>query len=315
MDAALLLVRGVLGAALASGLGFLPLPGAGATMTSSFGALASAAAAAAARFAAAVGLGTEAALGTAVALGTEAARGFLALSSAAVAAISRFVCLGTDAARGGARGTAAGVGASFAAGAGVVVGVLIDAITFLSLSFAALSFFCASFKNGFEICEILTEVFGVVRPASSFPLPGGLSGAWLCPPCGGGSMPLGASPGPLTSISAKSLGLVFLDIRRWCCFAAIPLRCDSRDTFPTAIDALLGVVPEPDGPDGGCPSPCEVSMGWLAPWLGCPPTRMPVSSCAYVVVEFSLWIDMAAASAFLCFTILSCSNNTVAVSD
>ena len=103
----------------------------------------------------------------------------------------------------------------FVAGAGAVVGVFIDAITFLSLSFDALSFFCVSFKSGFEICEILTEVFGIVRPASSFPLPGGLSGAWLCPPCGGGSMPLGASPGPLTSISSKSLGLVFLDIRNW----------------------------------------------------------------------------------------------------
>ena len=91
--------------------------------------------------------------------------------------------------------------------------------------------------------------------------------------------------------------------------------CASRDIFPTAIDALLGVVPEPDGPDGGCPSSCEDSMGWLASWLDCPPTRMPVSLCAYVVVEFSLWTDMVAASVFFCFLILSCSNNTVAVSD
>ena len=302
MDAALLLARGVLGAALGLGKSFLPWPGAGATMTSSFGALASAADAAAPGV-----IETDLLLALAFAAGGCA-------EGSRLAALG-FAAAGTDGARGGARGTDAGVGASFVAGAGAVVGVFIDAITFLSLSFDALSFFCVSFKSGFEICEILTEVFGVVRPASSFPLPGGLSGAWLCPPCGGGSMPLGASPGPLTSCSAKSLGLVFLDIRNWCCFAAIPLRCASRDTFPTAIDALLGVVPEPDGPDGGCPSSCEVSMGWLAPWLGCPPTRMPVSSCAYVVVEFSLWIDMAAASAFLCFTILSCSNNTVAVSD
>ena len=89
----------------------------------------------------------------------------------------------------------------------------------------------------------------------------------------------------------------------------------SRETFPAAIEALLGVVPEPDGPDGGCPSSCEDSMGWLVSWLGFPLMRTPVSLCAYVVVEFSLWTDMLAASAFFCFMILSCSNNTVAVSD
>ena len=85
--------------------------------------------------------------------------------------------------------------------------------------------------------------------------------------------------------------------------------------MPAAIDALLGVVPEPDGPDGGCPSSCEDSMGWLASWLGFPLMRTPVSLCVYVVVEFSRWTDMLAASAFFCFMILSCSNNTVAVSD
>ena len=122
-----------------------------------------------------------------------------------------FAAGGSDTACGGARGTDAGVGASFVAGAGAVVGVFIDAITFLSVSFDALSKNCASFESGF-----LTLTGGVgPRPVSSFPLPGGLSGAWLCPPCGGGSTPLGASPGPLTSISFKSLGLVFLDIRNW----------------------------------------------------------------------------------------------------
>jgi hypothetical protein len=39
--------------------------------------------------------------------------------------------------------------------------------------------------------------------------------------CGAGVMPAGVSPGPLTSISAKSLGLVFLDIRVWRAFSAI----------------------------------------------------------------------------------------------
>ena len=122
-----------------------------------------------------------------------------------------FAAGGSDAARCGARGTDAGVGASFVAGAGAVVGVFIDAITFLSLSFDALSFNCASFKSGFLIP---TSGFGP-RPASSFPLPGGPPGICVGPFGGGGAMPLAGSPGPLTSISSKSLGLVFLDIRNW----------------------------------------------------------------------------------------------------
>ena len=63
----------------------------------------------------------------------------------------------------------------------------------------------------------------------------------------------------------------------------------------------FGALPEPDGPGGGCPSSCEDSMGWLASWLGFPLMRTPVSLCAYVVVEFSLWNDMLAASAFFMF--------------
>ncbi len=167
-----------LGAALGLGWVVLPLLGAGATMTSRFGAtaaalgteaalgtaaalgteptrcflaLASAAAAATSRFG--IG-GTDAALGAGAALGTEAARGFLALSSAASAAARRFVspvALGTEAARGGARGTDVGVGPSFVAGAGAVVGVFSDVITFLSPCLAALAFACARFKNRFAI--------------------------------------------------------------------------------------------------------------------------------------------------------------------
>ena len=125
-----------------------------------------------------------------------------------------FAAAGTDGARGGARGTDVGVGASFVAGAGAVVGVFIDATTLLSRSFFALAFFTSSFRKGF-----LT-------------LRGG-SG----PPPGGGAMPLADSPGPLTSISAKSLGLVFLASRNRRCFAAIPWWWASRDIFPTAIDA------------------------------------------------------------------------------
>ena len=145
MDAALLLARGVLGAALASGLVFLPLPGAGTTMTSSFGALASAAAAAA-RFAAAVGLGTEAALGTAVALGAEAARGFFALPSAAAAAISRFVCLGTEDARGGASLSFAVASPSFALSLNLASSVSCFILTRCAAANNSLSVFLNWFK-------------------------------------------------------------------------------------------------------------------------------------------------------------------------
>jgi hypothetical protein len=62
-----------------------------------------------------------------------------------------FAAGGSDAARGGARGTDAGVGASFVAGAGAVVGVFIAVMNFLSLTFNALRFNCASFRNGFLI--------------------------------------------------------------------------------------------------------------------------------------------------------------------
>jgi hypothetical protein len=128
-----------------------------------------------------------------------------------------FAAGGSDAARGGARGTAAGVGASFVAGAGAVVGVFIEVMNFLSLSFDALRFNCASFRSGFLI---LTGILSS-RPACSFPLSGCPPGICVGPFGGGGAMPLAGSPGPLTSISAKSLGLVFLDIRVWRAFSAI----------------------------------------------------------------------------------------------
>ena len=147
----------------------------------------------------------------------------LAFAAGGVAEGSRLAALGfatagTDGARGGASGTDAGVGASFVAGAGAVVGVLIVAITFLSSSFFALPLFTSSFENCFLI---LTGGFGP-RPANSFPLPGSPPGICVGPFGGGGSKPLADTPGPLTSISAKSLGLVFLDSRIRRCFAAIP---------------------------------------------------------------------------------------------
>ena len=123
-----------MGAALGSAWGFLPLPGAGATMTSSSGAVDDAPPAVA-----------EALLLFALAF---AAGG--CVEGSLLAALA-FAAGGSDAARGGARGTDAGVGASFVAGAGAVVGVFIDAITFLSRSFAALTFNSESFESGFLI--------------------------------------------------------------------------------------------------------------------------------------------------------------------
>ena len=252
-DDAVLRSREGLGAGLGSGLGLgagLPL-GAGATMTSSFDALASAAAAA--RFDSAVGLGTEAVLDTAASLGIEAARGFLALPSAAVAATSRFVCLGTDAARGGVSFCGAGVSPSF----DIVLATASSVFCFILVRCAAANNSLSVFLNWFKIDS------GCLYAILTLPLPAPLPEACVggCPPCGGGAMPAGASPGPLTSCGIKSLGLVFLDIRKRCTFSAIPLMCVSFDVFPN-IAFPFGVAPEPDGPDGGgCPPPCESSMG------------------------------------------------------
>ena len=205
-----------------------------------FLALASAAAAATSRF---VCLGTDAAPGTEAALGTEAARGFLVLSSAAVAAASRFAAVGTDAARFGARGTDTGAGASFVAEFSAF-GVFNADIAFFSSSIFALAFARGAFNMCFS--------------ALTLPLP--VAGG--CPPCGGGVMPAGVPPGPLTSCSIKSLGLVFLDIRKRCTFSAMPLMCVSFVVFPTIIAFPFAAVPEPDEPDGGgCPPSCETSIG------------------------------------------------------
>jgi len=205
-----------LGAALGSAWGCLPLPGAGATMTSSSGAVDDAPPAVA-----------EALLLFALAFAAAGVAETLLLFALAFAvggcaegsrlAALAFAAGGSDAARGGARGTDAGVGASFVAGAGAVVGVFIEAITFLSSAFCALRFNCASFRSGFLI---LTGNLSS-RPACSFPLSGCPPGICVGPFGGGGAMPLAGSPGPLTSISAKSLGLVILDIRVWRAFSAI----------------------------------------------------------------------------------------------
>ena len=199
-----------MGAALGSAWGFLPLPGAGATMTSSVGAVDDAAPGVA-----------EALLLFALAFAAAGVFETLLLFALAFAAggcvegsllaALAFAAGGSDAARCGAKATDAGVGASFVAGAGAVVGVFIEVMNFLSLSFDALRFNCASFRSGFLI---LTGVLSS-RPASSFPLSGCPPGNCVGPFGGGGAMPLAGSPGPLTSISSKSLGLVFLDIRNW----------------------------------------------------------------------------------------------------
>ena len=194
-----------MGAALVSAWGCLPLPGVGATMTSSSGAVDDAPPAVAdalllfALAFAAAGVAETLLLFALALTAGGCAEGSL------LAALA-FAAGGSDAARGGARGTAAGVGASFVAGAGAVVGVFIEAITFLSSTFCALRFNCASFELGF-----LT-----LRRGLRFPLFGCPSGGICVGPFGGGgAMPLAGSPGPLTSMSSKSLGLVFLDIRIW----------------------------------------------------------------------------------------------------
>ena len=154
-----------MGAALGSAWGFLPLPGAGATMTSSSGAVDDAPPGVAeALLLFALAFAAAGVFETLLLFALAFAAGGCAEGSR-LAALA-FAAGGSDAARGGARGTDVGVGASFVAGAGAVVGVFIDAITFLSRSFDALSFNCASFRSGLLI---LTGVLSS-RPASSFHL-------------------------------------------------------------------------------------------------------------------------------------------------
>ena len=194
-----------MGAALGSAWGCLPLPGVGATMTSSSGAVDDAPPAVAdALLLFALAFAAAGVFETLLLFALAFAAGGC-VEGSLLAALA-FAAGGSDAARCGARGTDAGVGASFVAGAGAVVGVFIDAITFLSSTFFALRFNCASFEFGF-----LTLRRGLRFPLSGCP-PGGIC---VGPFGGGGAMPLAGSPGPLTSISAKSLGLVFLDIRVW----------------------------------------------------------------------------------------------------
>ena len=137
MDAALLLARGVLGAALGSAWGFPPLPGAGATMTSSVGAV------------------DDAAPGVAEALLLFA----LAVAAAGCAEGSRlaalgFAAAGTDGARGGARGTDAGVSPSF----DIVLATATPVLCFIRARCAAANNSLSVFLNR---C-LLTAVAGVM---------------------------------------------------------------------------------------------------------------------------------------------------------
>ncbi len=150
--------------------------------------------------------------------------------------------LWAQAARGGARGTDAGVDVSFVAAISVF-GVFSAFNTFFSSSIFALAFAWGAFNMWFSALTLPLPVIG-----------GGLA-------CGGGAMPAGVSPGPLTSCSSKSLGLVLLDTRKRCTFSAIPLMCVSRVDFPTIIGFSFGVAPAPDGPAGGFPSNCENYVG------------------------------------------------------
>ena len=165
-----------MGAALGSAWGFLPLPGVGATMTSSSGAVDDAPPAVA-----------EALLLFALAF---AAGG--CVEGSLLAALA-FAAGGSDAARCGASFCAAGGSPSF----DIVLATATSVLCFVRARCAVANFSLSVFLNiGF-----LTAI--------TLPLPfvGG------CLSCGAGVMPAGVSPGPLTSISAKSLGLVFLDIR------------------------------------------------------------------------------------------------------
>jgi hypothetical protein len=106
-----------------------------------------------------------------------------------------FAAGGSDAARCGASFCAAGGSPSF----DIVLATATSVLCFVRVRGAVANFSLSVFLNiGF-----LTAI--------TLPLPfvGG------CLSCGAGVMPAGVSPGPLTSISAKSLGLVFLDIRIW----------------------------------------------------------------------------------------------------
>ena len=89
-----------------------------------------------------------------------------------------FAAAGTDAARGGARGTDAGVSPSF----DIVLATATPVLCFIRARCAAANNSLSVFLNR---C-LLTAAAGV--------------------------MPAGVSPGPLTSISAKSLGLVFSSV-------------------------------------------------------------------------------------------------------
>ena len=96
------------------------------------------------------------------------------------------------------------------------------------------------------------------------PLPGGGGG----PPPGGGAIPAGVSGGPGCMCSINSLAFRLLsaavpttfvpygDFRTASIFIAFPLVAFSPLTL-----AIIGVAPEPGGPGGGCPLPCESSMG------------------------------------------------------
>ena len=183
-----------MGAALGSAWGFLPLPGAGATMTSSSGAVDDAPPAVA-----------EALLLFALAFAAAGVFETLLLFALAFAAggcvegsllaALAFAAGGSDAARCGASFCAAGGSPSF----DIVLATATSVLCFVRVRCAVANFSLSVFLNiGF-----LTAI--------TLPLPLPFVGG--CLSCGAGVMPAGVSPGPLTSISAKSLGLVFLDIR------------------------------------------------------------------------------------------------------
>jgi hypothetical protein len=202
---------------------------------------------------------TAAAAAAAVAAAAFAASAFAsldldrALASAAVAAASRLDTAG-EAALGGASFSAAGDGSNFGAMSSSFFAFKVF-IFCIVRSVCALAFAWASFK-------MLTLVF------LDLPFPGAGGG----PPCGGGAIPAGSSPGPGTMCITRSLGVIFPDIRNpfvvfwnFFNFPAFP----PVDFTPPAL-SIIGVPPAP-GSGGGCPLFCSTSMGLgVCPLASCP---------------------------------------------
>ena len=128
---------------------------------------------------------------------------------------------------------------------------------------------CAAANNSLSVFLNWFKIdSGCLYAILTLPLPAPLPEACVggCPPCGGGAMPAGVSPGPGFMCIINSLGLAlsaafpttrspFVVLRTASIFTAFP-----PVAFPPLTLAIIGVAPEPGGPGGGCPPPCSTSM-------------------------------------------------------